>query len=243
MEFLIAAISLGFLGSFHCIGMCGPIALALPVHSMPLSKRIVSIFAYNFGRIITYTIFGALFGLIGQSFFLFGFQQKLSIVIGLLILCGLFISTRLANKLQFQNKLFSVFNRLKNAIAKQFQKKSLQSFFSIGFLNGLLPCGLVYLGIAGAISTGSVFKGALFMMVFGMGTLPFMFAISHTSHLITSNTRTKIRKVMPLMIGLMAILLVLRGLNLGIKYISPSLTEEKIVSTTCKEQINCCNKK
>ncbi|MEO6304353.1 MAG: sulfite exporter TauE/SafE family protein [Bacteroidia bacterium] len=243
MTFLIAAISLGFLGSFHCIGMCGPIAMALPVHTLPLRKKFFSIFFYNLGRIVTYTLLGALFGLIGQSFFLFGFQQKLSVTLGVMILLGLIFSQRSINKHLFTHKIYTLLNKLKSKISMQFQKKTIRSFFTIGFLNGLLPCGLVYLGIAGAVSTGSVFKGAIFMMVFGMGTLPFMFAISHTSHLITANTRTKIRKAMPVMIGLMAILLVLRGLNLNIKYISPALTEEKAVNTLANKQINCCHKK
>ncbi|MBA3680365.1 MAG: sulfite exporter TauE/SafE family protein [Bacteroidetes bacterium] len=243
MTFLIAAISLGFLGSFHCIGMCGPIAMALPVHAMPLRKRFFSILSYNSGRIITYTLLGAFFGFIGQSFFFFGFQQKLSIALGVIILLGLIFSQRSINKYLFTHKIYTLLNKVKSKISAQFQKKTMRSFFSIGLLNGLLPCGLVYLGIAGAVSTGSIFKGAIFMMVFGMGTLPFMFAISHTSHLITLNTRTKIRKAMPLMIGLMAILLVLRGLNLNIKYISPALAEEETVSATCNKQINCCHKK
>ncbi len=240
MSFIIAAISLGFLGSFHCIGMCGPIALALPVHTLPLYKKIFSVLAYNFGRIVTYALLGVLFGVIGQSFFLFGFQQKLSVVLGVLILLGLLIST---NKISFFNKTIAVLNKLKNTIAKQFKNKSIASFFSIGFLNGLLPCGLVYLGIAGAVSTGNAYKGALFMSAFGLGTLPFMFAISYTSHLITLKVRTRIRKAMPIMIGLMAILLVLRGLNLGIKYISPQISEEKSTNAVYHKQIHCCHKK
>jgi len=243
MEFLIAAISLGFLGSFHCIGMCGPIALSLPVNAMPLPKKILSIFAYNFGRIITYTIFGALFGLIGQSFFLFGFQQKLSLTLGLLILLGLILSSRFVNKPQYSNNIYKMFNNLKTVIAHQFQKRGIKTFFSIGLLNGLLPCGLVYLGIAGAVSTGSVLKGALFMAAFGASTLPLMFAVSYSNHLITLKMRMRIRKLIPGVVGLMAILLVLRGLNLGINYISPRLVEDKTMTIGCKQQLKCCHKK
>ena len=242
MAYLIAALSLGFLGSFHCIGMCGPIALALPVYSLPFLKRILSIFIYNLGRTITYSFLGALFGSLGQSFFLFGFQQKLSIVLGSLILFGLLFSNKNLNKHLYTYKLYTLLNKVKSKINQQFQKKTLRSFFSIGFLNGLLPCGLVYLGIAGAVSTGSVFKGASFMAAFGVGTLPFMFAISYTSQLITVQTRVVIRKMMPVTIGVMAVLLILRGLNLGIKYVSPSLTEEKTTTAVCHKQIKCCHK-
>ncbi len=243
MAFLIAAISLGFLGSFHCIGMCGPIALALPVHTMPLSVRVGSILAYNFGRVITYALLGALFGAIGQSLFLFGFQQLLSVILGVIILLGLFLSYGLTAKLKLFSGLNPVFSKFKNVIASKLRQKTISSFFTIGFLNGLLPCGLVYLAIAGAVATGNSIKGSVFMAVFGFGTLPFMFAISYTSHLITLRTRTVIRKMMPVMIGVMALLLVLRGLNLNIKYLSPAIAEQNVTSNTCHKQINCCHKK
>lgn len=241
MAFLIAAISLGFLGSFHCIGMCGPIAMALPVHTLPISKRIIAILAYNSGRIVTYSLLGILFGAIGQTFSFFGFQQKLSVALGILILLGLFISVASTKNIYLLNKLN--FNKLKTKIAGQFEKKGIRSFLSIGILNGLLPCGLVYLGIAGALATGNIIKGSLFMAVFGLGTLPFMFTISYTSHLISLKTRNAIKKAMPVMIGLTAILLVLRGANLGIKYISPSFIEDKQERSQCHSQIKCCHKK
>lgn len=244
MSFFLAAISLGFLGSFHCIGMCGPIALALPVHNKTKLEKFISILTYNFGRILTYSVFGLFFGLIGQSFALFGFQQKLSIVLGLLILTGLLIPQKLINRSGILTKLNSVLNKLKNKIAAQFQKNGIRSFFSIGLLNGLLPCGLVYIAIAGSVATGSVLKGMGFMAAFGFGTLPFMFVISFASHLFGSKTRSSIRKAVPVMVGIMAVLLILRGLNLGISYISPKISENNSVETnTCNKQINCCHKK
>ncbi len=243
MEYILAAISLGFLGSFHCVGMCGPIALALPVHQQSAPRKILSILAYNSGRIITYTLFGALFGMIGQSFALFGYQQKLSIIIGSLILIALLIPKRLINTLPVSTWFYRLLNTLKHNLYLQFQKRGITSFLSIGLLNGLLPCGLVYMGIAGAVATGSVLKGMLFMAVFGVGTLPFMFAISYTSHLVTMKTRNIIRKSMPVVIGIMAVLLIFRGLNLGINYISPKLMEDKpMPNSTSHKHLNCCHK-
>lgn len=244
MSFLLVAISLGFLGSFHCIGMCGPIAIALPVHQKKLSNKIVSILAYNFGRILTYSLFGAVFGIIGQSFALFGFQQKLSIFLGVIILLSLILPQQLFNKSKNLSKVYLLFNSLKNKIASLFQKKGIKSLFSIGLLNGLLPCGLVYMGIAGAIATGTVLNGMLFMAFFGLGTLPFMFSVSFTSHIISLKFRNVIRKSIPITIAVMAVLLILRGSNLGIKYISPKIAEEKnMASHSDTKTIKCCHKK
>ena len=92
MELVLAAISLGLLGSFHCIGMCGPIALALPVHQYSPFKKYLGIFLYNVGRVTTYTFLGIVFGLLGQSFFLGGFQQILSITIGVLLLLSVILT-------------------------------------------------------------------------------------------------------------------------------------------------------
>jgi sulfite exporter TauE/SafE len=242
MEYILAAISLGFLGSFHCMGMCGPIALALPVHQKSASQKIISILAYNSGRILTYALFGVLFGLIGQSFAVFGYQQKLSVLLGALILLALLVPKRFAYHFRVTGKLYGLLNHLKNKIAQLFQQRSIRSFFSIGLLNGLLPCGLVYMGVAGAIATGSVFKGMLFMAFFGAGTLPLMFLVSYSSHLLSLKTRHIIHKAVPVFTGIMAVLLILRGLNLGIAYISPKLSEEQHEVHAKPASLNCCHK-
>lgn len=94
MEFLIAALSLGFLGSFHCIGMCGPIALALPLDRVSMFKKVAGGITYNLGRVFTYGILGLLFGLLGKGFVIGGYQQVLSIALGVIILLGLFLPAR-----------------------------------------------------------------------------------------------------------------------------------------------------
>lgn len=242
MEYILAAISLGFLGSFHCMGMCGPIALALPVHQKSASQKIIAILAYNSGRILTYALFGMLFGLIGQSFALFGYQQKLSVLLGALILLVLLVPKRFTYRLRVTGKFYSLLSRLKNKIAHLFRQRSIRAFFSIGLLNGLLPCGLVYMAIAGAIATGTVLKGLLFMAFFGAGTLPLMFLVSYSSHLLSLKTRHIIHKAVPVFTGIMAVLLILRGLNLGIGYISPKLSEEHQEAHAKPASIHCCHK-
>lgn len=241
MTYLLAAISLGFLGSFHCIGMCGPIALTLPIHQLPASLKIMSILAYNAGRVITYSLFGILFGLLGQSFALFGYQQILSVVLGSLILLSLLIPKGLMQRITLTQRLYGLLNRLKNRITALFQRQGIRSFFSIGLLNGLLPCGLVYMGIAGAVATGTVLKGMVFMAFFGAGTLPLMFSLSYTSHLLSARVRQVIRRSVPVFIGIMAVLLILRGLNLGISYISPKMTIEQSAHEK-QTHLKCCHK-
>lgn len=219
MGILAVAILLGFLGSFHCIGMCGPIALALPVHNKgPVLKYFLIVF-YNLGRITTYTSFGLLAGVIGKGFTVMGLQQGLSVTVGLILLASAFLS--------FKNSFpgYSFFLWIKNTIGRLFLKGIPSSLFVIGLLNGFLPCGLVYTGIAGAVATGDVLKGALFMTVFGLGTVPMMFAIPLISSVIPVSARNRIRKANPFIIALMGFLLVTRGLNLGIPYLSPGLNK------------------
>ncbi len=252
MQLILAAISLGLLGSFHCIGMCGPIALALPVHHYSKFKKYLGIFLYNLGRIITYTFLGLLFGLLGQSFFLGGIQQVLSICIGLLLLLSVvFTNSKIFNS-QRLGFIYSFINSVKIQLGNLFNKKGLHFLFFIGILNGLLPCGLVYLGIAGAIATGHFIKGAEFMFYFGIGTVPIMYAVAFFGQFITLKYRNQIRKAMPAVVVFMAIMLILRGLNLGIPYISPAFEKESREVTCCEKpntgnsEIKCspknCNK-
>lgn len=232
MLLALAAISVGFLGSFHCIGMCGPIALALPFGGTSYSKRLLRTLVYNSGRIVTYTAFGLLFGLIGEGFFIGGYQRALSLVVGSLLL----LSVLFPHGLPFLNKasggVFTMFVRLKNALSALFLKKGYRSTFVIGLLNGLLPCGLVYLAIAGAVSSGHWLSGAVFMFFFGVGTLPFMVILPLFGGLIGVSFRNNLRRMVPIFVSGMALLLILRGLNLGIPYLSPKLSSDKAVCHT-----------
>lgn len=230
---MIAAILLGFLGSFHCIGMCGPIALTLPVHHLQGGKKMGGILLYNAGRVAAYMLMGLLFGWLGRQFYIGGWQQGLSIALGLLLLASVIFHRSMSRLPRFsiwQGKVKTILGRL---LAKQ----QFRTLFGIGFFNGFLPCGLVYLGIAGALAAGDVLQGALFMGAFGAGTLPAMVAVSWFGQLINLQWRTRIRRMIPVMVSLMAVLLILRGLNLGIPYISPAMqhTEEKVT-------VNCCHK-
>ncbi|MBL7893421.1 MAG: sulfite exporter TauE/SafE family protein [Bacteroidia bacterium] len=236
MSFFIAAISLGFLGSFHCVGMCGPIILALPLNNNTSLNKIAGPLLYNLGRITTYTLLGGLFGLLGHTFVLAGYQQILSVVIGTAILTIAILPDKIAKRLRPTGIVSRIITPLKSSFGQYIHSKSLHSRYFIGTLNGLLPCGLVYMGIAGAMATGNSASGALFMTIFGFGTFPAMFAISFFRSNISIDVRQKINRAVPVFVISMAILLILRGANLGIPYISPKLI------TTENPTLNCCRK-
>lgn len=237
MEFLWAAISLGFLGSFHCVGMCGPIAMALPLNNQSTTKRVLGTLAYNLGRIFTYGLFGLLFGLLGKGFILAGYQQVLSVALGIIILALLLFPQKYASGWGLTKIMSGLISKVKSSLGHFIREKGYSALFTVGVLNGFLPCGLVYLGVAGAIATGSAAKGSAFMMMFGAGTLPAMALVNLASNSISIGVRNKIRRVVPVFVGLMACVLIMRGMNLGIPYLSPQLSK-----TDCTKH-SCCHKK
>lgn len=233
MELVLAAISLGFLGSFHCVGMCGPIALALPVNHQSYLMKWIGILSYNLGRMFTYALLGSLFGLIGQGLFIAGYQQSVSIVLGVAMLIMVLLPNSYFSKYKFTGFIYSGISKLKSSLSLLLKKGSLGTLFFLGTLNGLLPCGLVYMGIAGSIATGSSLNGALFMAMFGLGTLPAMVSLSMLGNVISLNFRNRIKKAMPVVVVATALLLILRGMNLGIPYVSPQLSNNKAVVQKC----------
>ena len=223
IEVFSIAFVLGITGSLHCVGMCGPIALSIPINNNTLFSKISGAFIYNFGRVITYSFLGLLFGIIGKTFSLFGLQQALSILVGVIILIWIFKFSFLQNILSKINFIDRLLSLLRKNISKLFSTHSNTSLLSIGLLNGLLPCGLVYLAIAGAVTFGSILNSIFFMAVFGLGTLPMMLAITLLGAQIKFSFRNKLKNIYPFVMGLMACRLILRGMGLGIPYISPKL--------------------
>lgn len=206
------AITIGFLGSFHCVGMCGPIALALPGKQDTTLSLITGRILYNVGRIVTYSILGAIFGLIGRSFMLAGLQQFLSVSLGFLVIITVLLSSQYFEDLKQKTGFNRLFDYLKKAIRSQFQKRGMTTLFSIGLLNGLLPCGFVYLGLAGSLTTGSVLQGSLYMALFGLGTVPAMFTMAMAPSLISISVRQKINHIIPYLAIIFGIYLIYRGL-------------------------------
>lgn len=225
----------GLAGSLHCIGMCGPIVIALPVFGESQLKIFTGRLLYNLGRVITYSAMGALFGLFGSRLVLFGFQQQLSIAFGSVILLYVLTPRSIKTKIADNYLYKKTTNIIKEQFAKLLSKKSGSSLFTFGLLNGLLPCGFVYVGIAGAVSTGSVLNGTLYMALFGLGTVPVMLVTALFGKMINLNIKRKVNRLIPVLAAILAILFILRGLNLGIPFISPDYSKVK------KQQESLCH--
>lgn len=219
---LASAFLLGLIGSLHCAGMCGPLALALPVAGRGPGGFVLGRLAYNLGRVVTYAGLGIVFGLAGQGLLLAGLQRWLSITFGVLLILGLVVSRRVA----LAAPVVRAVGELKRRMAGLLQQRSFLALGTLGLLNGLLPCGLVYVACAGAAATGGWLAGAEYMAAFGLGTVPLMFGLSLGGKLLTPGLRLKLRYALPASVLVLGLLLVLRGLSLGIPYVSPDLTAE-----------------
>ncbi len=237
----LAALGLGFASGFHCIGMCGPIALSLGLSKQQQVNFHLQNFTYQLGRIITYTFLGAIVGIVGEGFQMAGFQKYISIFAGvLLIVMALFSFGG-----DFASKIPAINNALlkvKINLGKLLQKSDYSSRFLTGILNGFLPCGMVYMALTASLAAGGIWQSATFMAIFGLGTFPFMFAIVLFGNLINTATRTKILKFIPIFMLVLGGLFILRGLELGIPYISPkkeALKVEKHMNTEQGSDQNC----
>ncbi len=232
--FLFTALVLGLLGSLHCVGMCGPIVLALPLNRQNKKSMTAGVALYHAGRLFTYAILGILSGFAGNAVQWATGQQALSIFAGSFILIVLGLGL-LGKKIPYPTFISKFLSLIRNNLGLLFKQKKTGTLGLIGMLNGLLPCGLVYAGLAGAAATGNPIKGALFMIAFGIGTIPALAFLSILGNRISIKFRENLRKAVPIFVATMALLLVLRGLGLGIPYISPSYSEDK---PTC-----CCHEK
>lgn len=223
--YLWTAFVFGLLGSFHCVGMCGPIALALPIHNYKGWQKAAGSLSYNAGRILTYALLGTVLGFIGQIFRIAQIQQVLSIVMGVVILLTVITPFLFKSKMAFANPFYGLVAKLKSRFSQQMKKRSFGSLFGVGILNGLLPCGMVYLAMAGALATTSFGSGALYMIAFGLGTLPMMFSVPLLGNFMPLSFRNTIRKAIPVVVVIFGLLFILRGMNLGIPYVSPHVSE------------------
>lgn len=238
---LWAGFLFGLLGSFHCVGMCGAIALALPGAGDSRGRYVAGRVFYNLGRVTTYATLGAAAGAVGQGLRLAGWQQGLSLLSGALILLLVATPERWLGRVAAFLNLDVVLGRVKNRLMYFYQQPSLGALYATGLLNGLLPCGLVYLALAGALSVPGVAGGAGYMALFGLGTLPLMLALSLTGQLVPLVWRGRLRRSVPVLATLMAGLFIVRGLGLGIPYLSPQLGEATPVSVSQPATVHYCH--
>jgi len=220
---LYSALIFGLVSSLHCIGMCGPIAMMLPVDRKNETKRILQTLLYHIGRLTAYGLLGLLFGLLGKGLYLAGFQQQISIVMGVFMIAIVLIPEKLFMKYNFSKPVYRILSELKSKLGKQFKRKTWDTFFTIGLLNGFLPCGLVYAALFGAIAMQSPSLGVLYMILYGLGTVPMMSLVIFLSNFITTSARNKIQKIIPFVTIIIGLLFIIRGLGLNIPYLSPSI--------------------
>lgn len=221
-NFLEIGFFMGLLGSVHCIGMCGPLVMALPILHLNLLQKAIATILYHLGKITTYGLLGMLVGVFGKQIPFYNVQQHLSIVIGILILLYVvwvfYLHPR--KKIGFL-RMDKVQQPILVALSKLLKQNRVGSFLLIGLLNGLLPCGMIYLALGSAWANQSVMQSGLFMVFFGFGTLPALLLVAFGGQLMGFAFRQKVQKALPIMLLSMGLLLILRGMNLGIPYISP----------------------
>ncbi|SDE02212.1 sulfite exporter TauE/SafE family protein [Niabella drilacis] len=227
---VLAGLGMGMAGSFHCIGMCGPLALSIPLNGTSSTARLFSILFYNLGRTVTYFLIGAVLGWAGYRVAITGYQQYFSIITGVFLLMMLLPPGYLPEIKGFRK----IQQQLKKTLARFLLRRNRPlSFLMIGALNGLLPCGLVYMAIAAALVMGGPLDSGVFMAAFGLGTIPLMAMLMLTGHHLSFSLRLRIKKFLPFFVAAVAVLMILRGLNLGIPYISPAFSETMTGAVEC----------
>ncbi len=218
-SYMVAALVVGLLGSLHCIGMCGPIAVALPWRGSRRAGLVAGLLLYNLGRIITYALLGVLAGLAGEVIAGAGVQQAISIILGVLLILAAILPAVLKRRLTPTG----LFERVSRSVRQLWQKLLGQragvSLLAIGILNGFLPCGLVYVALAVAVTSGGLVDSVIYMALFGVGTTPVMFATALAGKLVGVGIRRWLVRLLPIGLLILGTLLLLRGMSLGIPYI------------------------
>ncbi len=224
----------GLAGSTHCVGMCGPIALLIPVKGAQRVKLIVEILQYHLGRISMYATLGLLIGLLNKGLWLVGIQNKLSIGIGLMLLIAALLN---GLKYSFNFSLpgyHQLMTWVKRQINQLISRKQPLRLILLGWLNGLLPCGLVYIALTGAFATTSLTDGVFYMAAFGIGTLPLMSLVSFSGKLLSNKWRSWINKLTPFILLLMGAYFIYRGLKID-------LPNSYRLGTGIQENIEMCH--
>ena len=210
------AFTLGLFGSLHCVGMCGPLAIAFcDKEDDTAFQRLNTGLSYNLGRTVTYAALGLLFGLIGSLVAVVDLQKLLSIILGMLLVFSFFLSIDIDKKVNGLPAVRRFYDKLRLSISNMYTRAKKYHPFTLGLVNGLLPCGLVYLALAGAIAYGTLLKGAIFMVFFGLGTIPMMLALTLGTNFLNPKWRFQFRKILPYVTLFFGIFLIYRGFAVG----------------------------
>ena len=206
------AFTLGLFGSLHCVGMCGPLAIAFSNRDKNTRfQNAISALSYNLGRTFTYSLLGLFFGTLGSFLFVADLQKVISIILGILLITSFLFTIDIDHVINNYGLFHRYYSRIRSLIGKMMQKSQEYHSFQLGMANGLLPCGLVYLALAGALATGSVIGGVGFMGLFGLGTLPMLFALTTGIGFFSVSIKRGFRKVLPFVTLAFGCFLVYRG--------------------------------
>ncbi len=206
---------IGLLGSLHCVGMCGPIACAVPLGEQSRWIAFRSLLLYNLGRMISYIALGVLIGLLGQGLFLAGMQKWLSVGIGAVLLFIAVFSIPVERRLLQSPLTGRFYLYLKKQLARLLKNDDWGGL-RVGVLNGFLPCGLVYMAILGALGAGSLGGGMLYMSLFGLGTVPLMFGTVFAGRRLGSGLQRRLKRLYPVFLAGLAVLFILRGFQFNL---------------------------
>jgi len=240
MIHLYAAFTLGLLGSLHCIGMCGPLVIAVPTSASSKAKFLFERIVYNIGRALCYAVIGFIFGFVGNKILLVEAQQYISLILGVVLLISVAVPLSFSVKFNSAKPIRKFNGFVKSAYSNLFMKRGLSVLFAMGFMNGLLPCGLTYTALIGATVVADAYQSSLFMFTFGIGTIPALVAVSFAGKIASLKFKKILSKAMPVMSVLLAVILILRGLNLGIPLVSPKINQVH-TQTETKTDVDCCH--
>lgn len=215
MMMLWTALTLGFLGSLHCLGMCGPLVMAIPSTGKTNLETAANVTGYHTSRLAAYALLGILPGVIGAGLHVTAAQQWISIIVGILFLVGCVISLRGQLRISI-GWVDRASNAIQNLFFRYSRSGSRSHLLGLGFLNGLIPCGMVYMAMAAALGTGSVTGSMLFMIAFGAGTVPIFFGLAFIQSRKVLNLRPYLIKLIPVSLAILGVIFLWRGLAITV---------------------------
>lgn len=230
---MLAGFVVGLAGSMHCAGMCGPLVAALPSPEHRTASFFIGRLLYNAGRIATYSVLGAIVGLGGSVLSMAVHGQTVSLISGILMIILAMAQLLLHWSVPVPDVVHRLLQPLRARLAGMMRQHGLAAMTGIGMLNGLLPCGMVTAALVGAAGMGSMLYAAGFMTAFGLGTLPIMLALAIGLPFVAGTWRARLGTAAPVMALLMGILIMVRGMGLGIPLLSPPTPKQVSTASCC----------
>lgn len=238
----ISALTMGLLGSLHCMGMCGPIVLVLHGNRSFLSRL-----SYHAGRIGIYAFIGMMIGFSGGAFRLAASQEAISIIAGIFMLLLIVLPSRLMSSLPILRSFGKAYSIIQQRTQHYWKDRTIKGDFFLGMINGILPCGFLYAAFLGSLQARSVLGSAAWMLLFGIGTIPSLLFIGSLSSFNNQTVKKYMNRALPIGTAIIAVIFILRGLSLGIPMISPKLPESTPSIETSmnkhQQEQQCCSHK